>query len=97
MLNLLETNRVKRYLKKKFTQTKKNIPSFQHLTELSPKYSDTKQVWTDRYKEIDATTWILSDHHGLKLGQQQKKQWKAYKLMETEKFTTGWKMGQDNN
>lgn len=51
----------------------------------------------NRYKKIEialASFQITIDKFGL---QQQEKKQKAYKFMETEKYSTEWYLGQDRN
>lgn len=51
----------------------------------------------DRYKKIDVTLCILSDHYGRKAGDQQKQKQKVYELMETKQLSTEWKKWVDRN
>ena len=50
----------------RFNQTQKNISSFLHLVELSPKLT-TYKASLKRYKDSEITPCNLSDYHGLKL------------------------------
>jgi hypothetical protein len=52
-------------------------------------YLDRKQV-LNRYKDIEITPWLLSDHHGLKLDI-------VDKHMEAEWFTSEEKVFQERN
>lgn len=68
--------------------------------ELSPKlatYLDIEQVPTDN-KKIERRSYILSDHHMLKLNISNKSNREVtYKLVVSEHLTTERKVGKDTN